>query len=304
MLEEATQAAFRPPKPLAPEGPECLHGLLRHGDVRGERDMPAIRHEPGRQVQILCERPRVPAADRLQRSAPDEHAVAAQLGRPVGRPSAALARQVHQLLLALRARSATIPMHSVARVPPGWRPPRGHDPTRASSARGIPARPACRHRSHRPHRPAVSSAPTPAPHPSSGGRVRARAAERSRAGPRPQLRWRGQRCDRSIRRRRRPARSAASHPRRHSVARRATTRPHRLRTPRSRPAARSRRRAGRPRGPWDPGALRVRIADHPGAMPGEPADIADGDDDQQLQEARREWLGDGQPGDEDGDGEE
>ena len=54
------------------------------------------------QLEVLGQRRRRPATDRLQPVAAHEHPVAAQLGRAVGRPAAALAGHVHQQLLVLR----------------------------------------------------------------------------------------------------------------------------------------------------------------------------------------------------------
>ena len=212
--QKATQAALRPPQSLPPEGPERLDGLLGHGDVRGQRDVLAIRHEPGRQVEILRERPRVPAADRPPARRAGRTCRSRALGGPVGRPSAALAGQVHGLLLALRSRQPRdrcVPW--LARNLDGVCPAVAV-PARIAP-RGIPARPACRRRSHRPPRPAGSSAPTPTA-PFVRG-VRSRSRRRTiTCGASPQPRWRGQPSDRSIRRRRRPARSAASHRHRRS----------------------------------------------------------------------------------------
>ena len=67
VLQKAPQAALRPAQSLPPERAERLDGLLVTATSGRQRDVPAVRDEPRRQVEILGQRTRVPAADRLQR---------------------------------------------------------------------------------------------------------------------------------------------------------------------------------------------------------------------------------------------
>ena len=104
MLEEPSQAALGPAEALTPQRADCLDGLLADGHLGRQRHAAAGRGEASRQLEVLGQGALAPAADRLERVAAHEHPVPAQLGRAVGRPSAALAREVHQLLLLLGAR--------------------------------------------------------------------------------------------------------------------------------------------------------------------------------------------------------
>jgi hypothetical protein len=101
MLEEPPQAALSPPQPLTPQRAERLDGLLPHRHLGRKRHVPAIGSQARRQLQVLGQGPWAPAADRLEGLTAHEHPVAAQLGGAVRRPSAALAGQVHELLLGL-----------------------------------------------------------------------------------------------------------------------------------------------------------------------------------------------------------
>ena len=63
-----------------------------------------FRGKPRRELEVLRQRGGAPAAHGLERLPPDEHPVAAQLGGAVRPPPAALAREIHELLLLLGAR--------------------------------------------------------------------------------------------------------------------------------------------------------------------------------------------------------
>ena len=211
VLEQAPQAALRPAQPLAPQRAERLDRLLvdlasgasvtwwPSADSRVESSRSSVR---ARSLQP-------PTASSA--SSAHEHAVPAQLGGAVGRPAAALAGDVHQLLLGLRRGSATRPMRSGARradlerVGGRVAPPGAHG---ALEEVGLDARVGIdRRRSRRRDRYGVAKASTApfvaGPVPGSRRRTWIVGQQSARRCARPR------RCRRSSRRRRRGLRTPA-----------------------------------------------------------------------------------------------
>ncbi len=195
-------------------------------------------------------------------------------------------------------------MRCAAAAPPAARRHAGRGARRAWPARGSRARRACRRRWRRSRRRAGTASPRPGRRPSSRGpRSGSRRRTRTCAAVAGARRARARRWHRSSRRRRRGPRRPACRPRRGSAG------PASARTvraddasPRCAPARRARRRAGRSARPvGSPAPLRPSASARrmtPRAVPCQPGDVRDRDRDEELERARRERHGDGQPGDE------